>query len=222
MQLPVWEYEPCFTNSLKPLQTCSLESCPLILLLPLDSNNTVRSIRQRWGHTLSLQFFSWAWTPHSVLLICTALIMSHLGITLLSMHIFTHQTCSLSNITPVPHLYLHSRSYWFCCTKEIWEKKKLLVWLSLGKTAERFNTRWLLWQRQYCQLGRFSWAALHQHNPRCRVPDGRKFTRAKATLEEAWPPASIVQVARNTEQEGDVKRASSSFSGSVPLLELII
>lgn len=39
-------------------------------------------------------------------------------------------------------------------------------------------------------------------------------------LEKAWPPASIVQDERNTEQEGDVKRASSSFS--MPLLDLII
>lgn len=64
--------------------------------------------------------------------------------------------------------------------------------------------------------------ALHQYNPRCRVPDGRKLTRAKAMLEEVWPLASIDQVATNTEQEGDVKRASSSFSDSMPLLDLII
>lgn len=200
----------------KPLQTCSLEGCPLILLLPLDSI-TIRSIRQRWSHTLSLQFFSWAWTPHWVLLTCTALIMSHLRITLLLMYIFTYQTCSLSNITPVPHLYLLSL---FAVSNKS-GRKKASIWLSLGKPAKHFNTWWLLWQRQYCQMGRFSWAALHQHNPRCRVPHGRKFTRAKTTLEEAWPPASIVQVARNTEQEGDVKRASSSFSGSVLLLGLI-
>lgn len=41
-------------------------------------------------------------------------------------------------------------------------------------------------------------------------------------LEEHWPPASIVQDERNTEQEEDVKRGSSSFSGSVPLLDLMI
>lgn len=71
-------------------------------------------------------------------------------------------------------------------------------------------------------MGRLSLAARHQHDPRCKVLDGRKFTRAKATLEKPWPPASIVQDERNTEQEGDVKRASSSFSGFVPLLDLII
>lgn len=64
--------------------------------------------------------------------------------------------------------------------------------------------------------------ALHQYDPRCRVPDSRKFTRAEAMLEEVWPPASVIRVATKTEQEGDVKRASSSFSDSVPLLDLII
>lgn len=49
----------------------------------------------------------------------------------------------------------------------------------------------------------------------------QEVQRAKATLEEAWPPASTIQIARNTEQEGDVNRASSSFPGSVPLLDLI-
>lgn len=52
----------------KPLQTRSLECCPLIPLIPPEST-TIRSIRQRRGHTLSLQFFSWAWTPHWVILI---------------------------------------------------------------------------------------------------------------------------------------------------------
>lgn len=49
----------------------------------------------------------------------------------------------------------------------------------------------------------------------------QEVQRAKAMMEETWPPASIVQIARNTEQERDVKRASSSFPGSVPLLDLI-
>lgn len=51
----------------KPLQTCSLECCHLILLIPPEST-TIRSIRQRRGHTLSLQFFRWAWTPRWVIL----------------------------------------------------------------------------------------------------------------------------------------------------------
>lgn len=61
----------CFANVLpmvcKPLQTCSLACCPLILLIPPQST-TIRSIKQRRGHTLSLQFFCWAWTPHCVIL----------------------------------------------------------------------------------------------------------------------------------------------------------
>lgn len=205
----------------KPLQTCSLEGCPLIFLLPPDSV-TSRSSRQRWDHTLSLQFFSRAWTPHWLLLTCTALLMRRLGITLFLMSIFTYQTCTLSNITSAPHLYLFSRSYWFCCTKKILRKEASNMAKLGKKTPKHFNTQWVLWQRQHYQMGRFSWAAFHQHNPRCRVPDGRKFTRAKATLGKAWPQASIVQDERNTEQEGDVKRAYSSFSGSVPLLDLII
>lgn len=150
----IWtSFDWWFANPFRSLLSWREIILPPVLLFPLESI-TISSSKRRWNYTLSLQLFGWAWTPHWVLLTCTALIMSHLGTTLPYMRISSYKTCSFSNLTApsIPALKLLILMY------QINLGEKNLVQLSLGKTAEDFNTQWLLWQRQDCQVRRFKWS----------------------------------------------------------------
>lgn len=146
MQLPVWGYEPCLTGGLQTLWI------PVLVKGDYSSSNTLLQLAPAArGETSAL----WLGLDPS------------LGATYL---------CCSDNEPPWDYvacyayflisdlLFLKYYSPIYTCSQVIdadvpnKSVRKNLLQLSLGKTAEDFNTRWLPWQRRDCQVGRFKWS----------------------------------------------------------------